>query len=140
MLRPRPCSIAATLLLCASCDRGVGPSVRSLEVRGLPTCPSRSTYARPIVVRVDRERALFDEAFTTQTRVDAPANVITITLPRTRMRVTVRVGLCTATSLGTWDCAAASWLASANLDLDGRPTPTSLMLPGFDAPCSLAPR
>ncbi len=136
---PRPCSIAAILLLSA-CDRGAGSTTRALEVRGLPTCPGRSTYARPIVVRVDRERSLFDEPFTTQTRVDAPATVVAISLPRTRMRVTVRVGLCASTSVGTWDCAAATWLGSANADLDARASAASLMLPTFEAPCTVAPR
>jgi hypothetical protein len=139
MLRPRPCSIA--LILCAyGCSARTESSVRVLEVRGLPTCPPRASYARPIVIRVDRERALFDEPYTTQTRIDTPACTASLSLPRTRMRVSVRAGLCTATSVGTWDCAAATWLASANLNLDGRATPAILTLPGFEAPCTPATR
>jgi len=146
MLRPRPCSIA-TLLLCAatgscanSCGRGVGPEVRSLEVRGLPRCPPRATYERPIVVRVDRERALFDEPFSTQMRVESPANFVSLSVPRARMRVTVRAGLCVPTSLGTWNCAAATWLATASVDLDSRATPAGVALPEFEAACKVGPR
>jgi len=135
MIRPRPCSIA-TLLLVASCDRGVGPAVRPLEVRGLPSCPTKTTYARPIVVRVDRERALFDEPFTVQTRIDTPVAAASISIPRTRMRVTVRAGLCAPTSLGTWDCAAATWLSTTNADLDSRASAATVTLPDFEAPCA----
>jgi hypothetical protein len=135
MVRPRPCSIAAVFLLSA-CDRGVGPTVRPLEVRGLPACPPKTSYTRPIVVRVDRERALFDEAFTTQSRIDAPAAFASITVPRARMRITIRAGLCTPTSLATWDCAAATWLSTTTADLDGRASAASITLPAFEAPCS----
>jgi hypothetical protein len=135
MLRPRPCSIVATLLVCG-CDRGIGPSTRALEIQGLPSCPPKTTYSRPIVVRVDRERALFDEAFTTQSRVDAPAPTATIMVPRARMRVTIRAGLCTPTSLATWDCAAATWLSTTTADLDARASPAPIKLPAFEVACS----
>ncbi len=139
MLRARPCSFVAALLL-LGCDRGVGPSTRPLEVRGLPRCPARATYQRPIVVRVDRERALFDEPFSTHTRVDAPTALVALTLPRTRMRLTVRAGLCMPTTLATWDCAAATWLASTTLDVDSRATAATLTLPEFEAPCVVPAR
>lgn len=139
MLRLRPCSLVAALVL-FGCDRGVGPSTRPLEVHGLPRCPARSTYARPIVVRVDRERALFDEPWSTQQRVEVPTSVVALMLPRTRMRLAVRAGLCAPTSLATWDCAAATWLSATTVDVDGRASPVTVTLPEFEAPCSVVPR
>lgn len=127
----------AALLLVSSlsaCDRGVGPQQRTVEVRGLPSCPPKTVYARPLVVRLDRDRALFDEPFSTQASVESSA-IVALTVPRTRMHATVRVGICAPTSLATWDCAAASWVASTTLDLDARATTATVTLPRFDVPC-----
>lgn len=141
MLRLRPCSLVAALaLLGAGCDRGVGPNVRTLEVHGLPRCAARSRYARPIVVRVDRERALFDEPYRTQQQVEVPTSPVALSVPRARMRLTVRAGLCAPTSLATWDCAAATWLSQAVVDVDGRATPLPVTLPEFEVPCTVQPR
>ena len=111
---------AVLVLVLAGCDRGVGPDTRPVVVNGLPGCPPKSSYyARPLVVRFDRDRALFEEPFTTQTRVDSPS-VPTLTVPRMRMNATIRVGVCARTSVATWDCNAATWLASTTVHLDGK--------------------
>lgn len=139
MLRLRPCSLVAAIAL-FGCDRGVGPNARSLEVHGLPRCPARSAYTRPIVLRVDRERTLFDEPYRTQQLVQTPTAVVALSVPRTRMRLTVRAGLCAPTSLATWDCAAATWLSTTTIDVDARATPFAVTLPELEVPCTVQPR
>ncbi len=125
----------------AGCDRGIGATTRPVEVGGLPTCPSKTTYARPLVVRIDRDQSLFDEAFTTQIRVETPAPKVALEVPRQRMRATVRVGACAPTSIATWDCAAATWLASTRVDFDARAQVAEVAVPKFEAACApLAPR
>ena len=44
----------------------------------------------------------------------------TLTVPRQRMNATIRVGVCARTSVATWDCNAATWLASTTVRLDGK--------------------
>lgn len=127
--------LAAFLVPASGCERGVVPDTRAVEVRGLPGCPPKQYYARPLVVRFDRDRALFEESFTTQTRVDSPS-VPTLTVPRKRMHATIRVGLCAQTSLATWDCSAATWLTSTTIDLDGRSTVFPALVPGATAACT----
>lgn len=121
--------------LCAGCDRAIATSTRTVLVHA-PSCGSAETYARPLVVRLDRERALFDEPWTTEARVDTPPKgPVAIVVPRTRMKIRVRIGACLATSLGTWDCAAASWLGSASADLDARSSPVEITAPKADVGC-----
>jgi hypothetical protein len=119
----------------SGCDRGVGPDTRPVEVHGLPTCPSKSSYVRPLVVRFDRDRVLFEEAFSTQTRVDTPS-VPTLTVPRVRMKATIRVGLCARTSVATWDCSAATWLTSTTVSLDARAAVAVVTVPAASALCT----
>jgi len=128
---------AFVVLVVVACDR-VGAATRPLRVRGIPLCPHGVTYARPIVLRVDRDRALFEEAYSTQKTLDAPppAHEATIDVARTRMKVTVRVGICAATSLATWDCNAASWVGSGVLALDAKSTPAEVTLEVKDVPCA----
>lgn len=132
MLRPGFLCVAA--LLAAACDRGVAGTTRPVEVRGLPAC--KTPYARPIVVRLDRDRSLFEDAFSTHVRVDGPAQLAALVVPRVRMHATVRAGLCTATSVATWDCEAATWLASTTVDLDSRSITAVVTLPAFEAACA----
>ncbi len=129
--------VHALALVASACDRGIGPTTRSVVVHGLPTCPGKTRYTRPIVVRLDRERALFEEPWSTQTRVDAPASDVTLTVPRARMHTTLRFGLCVATALATWDCAAATWLDSAPLTLDGRASNADVTSPKLEVECAL---
>ena len=117
-----------------ACD-GVGPDTRAVEVRGLPSCPPKSFYARPLVVRFDRDRAVFEESFTTQTRVDSPS-IPTLTVPRKAMRATIRVGVCSRTSVATWDCSAATWLTSTTVTLDRRMPPVVVTLPATSVACT----
>jgi hypothetical protein len=56
------------------------------------------------------------------------------------MRLTLRVGICTPTSLATWDCAAPSWAASLPVDTDARATPIELRLPKVPVACVAAAR
>lgn len=122
----------AAALFVAGCDRGVASSTRPVEIRGLPAC--KGHYLRPIVVRLDRDRSLFEDAFTTHVRIDTAAQT-TLMIPRLRMHATVRAGLCQATSMATWDCEAATWLASTTVDLDARSSPAVVTLPSFEAAC-----
>lgn len=122
-------------LALVGCDRGVGPDTRPVEVHGLPSCPPKSSYVRPLVVRFDRDRVLFEDSFTTQTRVDTPS-VPTLTVPRTRMKATLRVGLCARTSVATWDCSAATWLTSTTVSLDARSTVATVTMPSASALCA----
>jgi hypothetical protein len=124
----------ATALL-AACDRGIAPNSRKIVARGLPTCRARETYARPIVLRVDRDRSLFDDPVTAQEIVYAPSPSASIVVPRTRMKATLRMGSCTLTSVATWDCAAATWLASEAIELDGRSSDAEVQLPVVSVPC-----
>lgn len=126
--------LLGALVLCA-CD-GVGPETRAVTVHGLPACPAKSFYARPLVVRFDRDRALFDESFTTQTRVDSPS-IPTLTVPRRAMRATIRVGFCARTSVATWDCSAATWLASTSVTVDRGTQPFLVTVPSASAPCTV---
>jgi hypothetical protein len=132
--------LVLALASCERCDRGVGPETRPVLVNGLPGCPPKSSYyARPLVVRFDRDRALFEEPFDTQTRVDSPS-IPTLTVPRQRMKATIRVGLCTKTSVATWDCNAAQWLVSTSVHLDGRSTAFPVSALGASIGCvSAAP-
>lgn len=136
---------AIAMTVCA-CDRSVGAgATRLLVLQGLARCPRNVRYERPIVVRVDRDRSLFEDAYSAQLtieRLDASAtkgNVTpspTLAVARQRMRVTLRVGLCVATSLGTWDCAAPTWLGTTQLTLDARDKPLEVALPTVDVPCA----
>jgi hypothetical protein len=125
----------ASLVACDHARPHDGSTTRLVEIRALPGCPKRSGYERPLVVRLDRERSLFDDPFSVQQRLDAPVPIVALTVPRRPMRASVRIGTCTKTSLATWDCAAARWLASTSVDLDGRASPASLDLPAISVPC-----
>lgn len=125
---------ALALACLDGCDRGVGPETRPVEVLGLPAC-AKGHYVRPLVVRFDRDRVLFEESFTTQTRVDTPS-VPTLTVPRTRMKATIRLGVCARTSVATWDCSAATWLTSTTMNLDARSTVASVKVPPASMPCT----
>jgi hypothetical protein len=132
----RALAIAATLL---ACDRTVGAgATRSLVLHGLARCPRNVRFERPVVVRVDRDRSLFEDAYSAQVTLERPeptdgkgkvTQPATLPVARQRMRVTLRVGLCVATSLGTW-------LASAQLTLDARDKPLDVDLPAADVPCA----
>lgn len=135
-MRLFPAALCALALV--GCDRGVGPETRGVEVLGLPACPSKQHYARPLVVRFDRDRALFEEPFTTQTRVDTPS-IPTLTVPRARMRATIRVGVCARTSVATWDCNAATWLQSVSVNLDSRAVVTKVTISAVSHPCTSTP-
>jgi hypothetical protein len=124
----------AACALSIACDRSGG--TRRLTLRGLPTCPRNVAYARPIVVRVDRDRSVFEDAYTAQITFDRPIAVGALDVLRQRMKATIRVGLCISTSLGTWDCAAPTWLGSETLTLDGRDRPFDVDLPPSEAPCA----
>ena len=52
-------------------SHAVSPT-RALVIEGLPRCAGKNTYARPVVVRLDRERALFEDPWSVQLRIDAP--------------------------------------------------------------------
>lgn len=129
-----PALVAFALL--AACDRP-GSTVRPLHVR-VPICPQGIGYARPIVLRIDRDRALFEEAYSTQTILSAPPSTheASIDVARAHMKVTVRLGVCAETSLGTWDCNAASWVASQSFALDTRADAMSVVLPAAEVPCA----
>lgn len=132
-------ALAALWLACSSgCDRGIGATTRPVEVRGLPACPKKTTYVRPLVVRLDRDPSLFEDPFTTQVRVDQPEPKAALIVPRKRMRATVRVGTCTPTSIATWDCAAATWLATTSVDLDARAGVAEVAMPAFEVACAPA--
>jgi hypothetical protein len=135
----RPGFLCAAALFSAGCDRGVATATRPVEIRGLPTC--KGSFSRPIVIRLDRDRSIFEDPFSTHVRIDGPEKAgekrsPALVVPRMRMRATVRVGLCSPTSVATWDCDAASWLGSTKVDLDARSTPVAVSLPTFESPCS----
>lgn len=139
----RPGHLCAAALLVVGCDRpssGTTPSTtRPVEIRGLPPC--KGTFSRPIVLRLDRDRSIFEDRFSTHLRIDGPEKpgeklAPVLVVPRQRMHATVRVGLCSPTSVATWDCEAASWLASTTVELDARATPVVVTLPTFESPCS----
>lgn len=122
------------LLLLAGCARPSG--TRELRVEGLPTCPKGQGYARALVVRVDRERSLFDDAYAEERRLDGPTAAPVFAVPRGRMTAVVRVGLCTPTSLGTWDCKAATWVAEQRIVLDGGTKAAVATMPKVPVGCS----
>ena len=129
-----------------ACDRSVGAgATRLLVLHGLARCPRNVRYERPVVVRIDRDRSLFEDAYDAQLTIErldlSPAKgggtpSPTLVVARQRMRVTLRMGLCVSTSLGTWDCAAPTWLASEQLTLDARDQPVEVALPPADLPCA----
>jgi len=127
---------AALLLLLAGCERGDGGEVRVLRVRGLPVCGKGVGYARPIVVRVDRDPALFEEKWSNSVIAEGSTATVTVPVIRRRMKATLRVGLCAPTSLATWDCAAATWLTSVPLALDGRSDVMDVSLPPLQVACA----
>ncbi|MGZ3424907.1 MAG: hypothetical protein ACXVEE_44020 [Polyangiales bacterium] len=131
--------LLATALL-AACDRGIAATSRKVVARGLPACPAREAYSRPIVLRIDRDRSLFDEPMTAHEIVYGPAASASIVVPRTRMKATLRIGSCALTSVATWDCNAASWLASTPIELDGRSADAEVQLPAVSVPCSVPSR
>ncbi len=122
------------MLLAAGCDRGVAGS-RLVHFTNLPACPAGAAYERPLVVRLDRDPALFEDAWTAQLVLAAPTDPAQLELPRRRMRLTLRAGLCPPTSIGTWDCAAPSWLASSGFDADARAATLEQPLPKTTVSC-----
>lgn len=141
MRRPDVVLLVALVLVGSSaCERNVTARTRPLALHGLPSCPPRVGYARPIVVRLDRDRSIFEETYSTQVTIDAPptgeSRVVTLPIARIRMKATLRLGLCVSTSLGTWDCAAPSWLSITELALDGREAPFDVDVPKIEAPCA----
>lgn len=121
-------------LLGSGCARPTG--TRDLRVEGLPTCPKGQGYARAVVVRVDRERSLFDEPYSKEVRLEAPGVPPVFAMPRGRLQAIVRVGTCTPTSLGTWDCKAATWLSTQQIALDGGQKPWVLHVPPVAVGCA----
>ena len=113
------------------------PGTREVRVDGLPTCPKGKGYARKVVVRLDRDRSLFDEAVmrTATFELPPPASPI-LTVPRGRMLMTLRAGLCAPTSLGTWDCNAVLWLSSQQLQFDGGKGAYVARLPALAIDCT----
>ncbi|MFI5302917.1 MAG: hypothetical protein ACHREM_32910, partial [Polyangiales bacterium] len=95
-------SLALLLCLTTSCGRfSSAPSkTRSLVIRGLPTCPKDGRFERPIVARIDDEPGLFGDRFSTQRAMDASPHALAdadggkleLTLPRRRMKATLRIG------------------------------------------------
>lgn len=108
---------------------------RALRFVGAPPCPQGAPYERPIVVRLDRDRSIFDEPWTAQLVLSGPADPAQLELPRRRMRLTLRVGVCSPTSLATWDCAAPAWAASQPLETDARAAPIEVKLPKVPVVC-----
>lgn len=131
-------TLVLAALVAAGCERPT-TTTRPLHVLGVPHCPRGGPFARPLLLRVDRERALFEDAYTTEVTVDAVSTGRDATLPvaRARMKVSLRVGLCGATSLGTWDCAAPTWLTAVPVLLDARAGAFDVTLPaGVEIPCA----
>jgi hypothetical protein len=135
-----PLATAVCTVALAACDRGIAPTTRAIVARGLPTCSAHESYQRPLVLRLDRDRSLFDEAFTAHEIAYAPQPSVSIVVPRTHMRATLRIGTCAPTSVGTWDCNAATWLASAPIELDSKSAQAEVTLPAVTAPCAPSPR
>jgi hypothetical protein len=129
--------VALFALAAAACDRG-GSTTRPLRVRGVPLCPRGVSYARPIVLRVDRDRSLFEDAYSTERTLDTPppTHDASLDVLRVRMKVTVRLGICAETSLATWDCNAASWVATTTTTLDTRADAMDVTLPPSEVPCA----
>jgi len=121
----------------AACDRG-GSTTRPLRIKGVPLCPKGVSYARPIVLRLDRDRSLFEDAYSAQRTLESPpaTHEATLEVVRARMKVTVRLGICAETSLATWDCNAASWLATTTATLDTRSNAFEVTLPAAEVPCA----
>ncbi len=130
---PRALALSMLPLLAGGCERAVGE--RPLRLVGLPGCPAGASYQRPLVVRLDRERALFEDAWTAQLTLTTANDPAELRLPRRAMRLTLRVGACTATSLGTWDCAAPTWLATDAFEADARAAPVERALPKVTVSC-----
>ena len=128
-------TLLLTVLVTAGCDRSAG-EMRTLRLKGMPLCPRGVGYTRPVVVRLDRDPALFEDRYTVSTTLEGGAPTASLTVPRLRMKATLRVGLCAATSLATWDCAAATWIATAPVTLDGRSDVTDVELPQLAVPCA----
>lgn len=133
-LRALAATIAVAVAPAFGCDRDV-PGTRFVHFGNLPTCASGAAYARPLVVRLDRDPALFEEAWTSRLVLAAPTDPAQLELPRRRMRLTLRVGLCPPTSIGTWDCAAPSWLGSGAFDTDTRAATVEQPLPKIVVSC-----
>jgi len=128
--------LLAFAALASSCDRP-GSSTRVLHVQGVPVCARGVAYARPIVLRLDRDRSLFESEYTlTHGIAPSPAGVAEIDVARMRMKATLRLGVCNETSLSTWDCNAASWVAETTLTLDDRTEPAEVTMPPADVPCA----
>jgi hypothetical protein len=131
-------ALVATLALASApavgCDRDV-PGTRLVHFGNLPACAPGAAYERPLVVRLDRDPALFEEAWTAQLVLAAPTDPAQLELPRRRMRLTLRVGLCPPTSIGTWDCAAPTWLGSGAFDTDTRAATVEQALPKIGVSC-----
>ena len=138
--------VAAIAIVSAlACGRS-SPKVktRALIVRGLPQCPREGRLARPIIARLDDTPGLFADRFTTQrvielsprTGPEARDGRIELTLPRQRMKATLRVGACRATSLSTWDCAAASWMFEREIAIDGGTEAIDVTATDVDVACA----
>src|SRR5262249_1401576 len=120
-----------------ACDRG-GSTTRPVRLKGVPLCPRGVSYARPIVLRLDRDRSLFEDAYTAQRILESPpaTHEATIEVLRARMKGTRRLGICAEPSLATWDCNAASWVATTTATLDTRSDAFDVRLPPAEVPCA----
>lgn len=126
---------ALPLVLCViGCEQSVR-GTRTLRFVELPACPQGAPYERPIVVRLDRERSLFDDPWSAQLVLTGPTDPSQLELPRRRLRLTLRVGVCAPTSLATWDCATPAWATSQTLDVDARANPLEVKLPKVPVAC-----
>ncbi len=126
----------ALALALTACEKPSG--TRAIVLRGVPRCLRDVAYARPIVIRLDRDRAVFEDPYTTQLMLEMPPTLdaATLTIARQRMRATLRVGACVKTSLGTWDCAAPTWISTTTLALDQRDVPVEVTLPKTVVECA----
>jgi hypothetical protein len=134
-MRARAATIALALVAVGACDRDA-PGTRLVHFTNLPACGAGAAYARPLVVRLDRDPALFEEAWTGRLVLAAPTDPAQLELPRRHMRLTLRVGLCPPTSIGTWDCAAPTWLGSGAFDTDTRAATLEQPIPKLAVPCA----
>lgn len=129
--------VCVAAIVCASCDRP-GGATRPLRVRGIPVCSKGVRYARPLVVRIDRDRALFEEEYSMQKTIESPPPTrdTTLDVARMRMKATVRVGICAETSLATWDCNAASWVGVSTIALDAKANEAEVTIEAKEVPCA----
>lgn len=119
-------ALGACLAAACGCARSAPAKTRTFVVTGLPTCPKEGRFERPIVARIDAEPGLFEAPFSTQRALEASPRALAdvdggrleLTIPRRRMKATLRVGTCRPTSLSTWDCNAPAWMVDQEIEID----------------------